>query len=74
VLRAVIIGYDVAGRLPKVLGIKNLQNVGIANHGIGSTFWGSSGGCILITIEGGKDLSHAILLLTASLGVVAMAP
>jgi 2-methylcitrate dehydratase PrpD len=38
VLRAVMIGYEVAGRIPKALGIRNLQRANIANHGVGPTF------------------------------------
>lgn len=38
VLRAVITGYELAGRVPKAVGIKNLQNANMANHGIGPVF------------------------------------
>ena len=38
VLRAVIIGYELAGRIPKALGIGNLRRAGIANHGVGPVF------------------------------------
>ncbi len=38
VLRAVIAGYEIAGRLPKALGIRNLNRSGLANHGIAPTF------------------------------------
>lgn len=38
VLRAVITGYELAGRIPKALGIGNLRRAGIANHGIGPVF------------------------------------
>ncbi len=38
VLRAVITGYELAGRMPKALGIGNLRRAGIANHGIGPVF------------------------------------
>ena len=38
VLRAVICGYELAGRMPKALGIDNLRKAGIANHGIGPLF------------------------------------
>jgi len=38
VLRAVITGYELAGRIPKAVGVKNLQAANIANHGIGPTF------------------------------------
>lgn len=38
VLRAVIIGYELAGRTPKALGVDNLRRAGLANHGIGPLF------------------------------------
>jgi 2-methylcitrate dehydratase PrpD len=37
-LSAVIAGYEVAGRMPKALGVDNLRRAGIANHGIGPQF------------------------------------
>ena len=37
-LRAVIVGYEVACRLPKALGIANLRNAGLANHSVGPLF------------------------------------
>jgi 2-methylcitrate dehydratase PrpD len=38
VLRAVITGYELAGRIPKALGIDNMRRAGIANHGVGPVF------------------------------------
>lgn len=38
VLRAVITGYELAGRVPKALGNENLRRANIANHGIGPVF------------------------------------
>lgn len=38
VLRAVITGYELAGRIPKALGVGNLRRAGIANHGVGPVF------------------------------------
>ena len=37
-LRAVITGYELAGRIPKALGIDNMRRAGIANHGVGPVF------------------------------------
>jgi 2-methylcitrate dehydratase PrpD len=37
-VRAVIAGYEMAGRVPKAAGISNLRSAGIANHGIGPVF------------------------------------
>lgn len=38
ILRGVITGYEIAGRIPKALGIANLRTANIANHGVGSIF------------------------------------
>lgn len=38
VLRAMITGYELAGRIPKSLGLANLREANIANHGIGPVF------------------------------------
>jgi len=38
VLRAVLTGYELAGRVPKALGNENLRKANIANHGIGPVF------------------------------------
>ncbi len=41
ILRAVITGYELAGRMPKALGITNLRRANMANHGIGPV-WGTA--------------------------------
>jgi 2-methylcitrate dehydratase PrpD len=38
VLRAVLTGYELAGRVPKAIGNENLRRANIANHGIGPVF------------------------------------
>ncbi len=38
VLRAVIAGYELAGRIPKALGLDNMRRAGVANHGVGPVF------------------------------------
>lgn len=48
VLRAVICGYELAGRIPKALGIDNLRRAGIANHGIGPQFGTAAAAASLI--------------------------
>lgn len=35
---AVIAGYELAGRVPRALGVANLRQAGIANHGVGPCF------------------------------------
>lgn len=37
-LDAIIVGYELAGRVPKAIGTQNLQKAGLANHGIGPVF------------------------------------
>jgi 2-methylcitrate dehydratase PrpD len=37
-LRAVIVGYEICCRLPKALGIENLQRAGLSSHGVGPLF------------------------------------
>ncbi|MFO1014316.1 MAG: MmgE/PrpD family protein [Caulobacteraceae bacterium] len=48
VLRAVICGYELAGRIPKALGIDNLRRAGIANHGVGPQFGTAAAAASLI--------------------------
>ncbi len=38
ILRAVIAGYELAGRIAKTLGNENLRKAGVANHGVGPVF------------------------------------
>jgi 2-methylcitrate dehydratase PrpD len=59
VLRAVIIGYECSGRIPKALGIKNLQKAGIANHGIGPTFGAAAAAASLLRL-GEDKISHLL--------------
>lgn len=44
VVRAVVVGYELAGRIPKALGSRNLRDAGLANHGIGPVF-GTAAAC-----------------------------
>jgi 2-methylcitrate dehydratase PrpD len=50
VLRAVIVGYELAGRMPKALGIENLRAANIANHGIGPVFGTAAAAASLLRI------------------------
>ena len=49
-LRAVIAGYELAGRMPKALGIDNLRRAGLANHGIGPIFGAATTAAILLRL------------------------
>ena len=37
-VNAVVAGYELAGRIPKAIGTRNLWLAGLANHGVGPTF------------------------------------
>jgi len=49
-LRAVITGYEIACRLPKALGIRNLQTAGLSSHGVGPIFGSAAAGASLLKI------------------------
>jgi 2-methylcitrate dehydratase PrpD len=49
-VRAVIAGYEMAGRVPKAVGVTNLRNAGIANHGVGPVFGTAATAASLIGI------------------------
>lgn len=38
VMNAIIAGYELAGRIPKTLGLRNMQRTNLANHGVGPVF------------------------------------
>ena len=50
-LRAVITGYELAGRVPKALGLANLRRAGIANHGIGPLFGAAATAAALLRLK-----------------------
>lgn len=49
-LRAVIVGYEISCRLPKALGIKNLNDFGLSSHGVGPTFGSAAAAASLLKI------------------------
>jgi 2-methylcitrate dehydratase PrpD len=49
-LRAVIVGYEISCRLPKTLGIRNLQDFGLSSHGVGPTFGSAAAAASLLKI------------------------
>ena len=51
-LRAVIVGYEIASRTPKALGLKNLSRSGLANHGVGPVFGVGAAAASLIGLDG----------------------
>ena len=48
---AVIAGYEIAGRLPKAIGTRNLYLAGLANHGIAPTFGAASAAASLMGLS-----------------------
>ena len=48
---AVIAGYEIAGRLPKAIGTRNLYLAGLANHGIAPTFGAASAAASLMALS-----------------------
>ncbi len=53
-LRAVIVGYEISCRLPKALGIRNLQDFGLSSHGVGPTFGSAAAAASLLRIPRDK--------------------
>ncbi len=49
-LRAVTVGYELAGRMPKALGVSNLRRAGVANHGIGPIFGAAATAAALLRL------------------------
>jgi 2-methylcitrate dehydratase PrpD len=49
-LRAVMAGYELAGRMPKALGVENLRRAGVANHGLGPLFGAATAAAILLRL------------------------
>jgi len=49
-LRAVVVGYEISCRLPKALGIRNLQDFGLSSHGVGPTFGSAAAAASLLKI------------------------
>jgi 2-methylcitrate dehydratase PrpD len=50
-VRAVVVGYELAGRIPKALGNANLREAGIANHGVGPVFGTAAAAAVMLGIS-----------------------
>ena len=48
IVRAIVTGYEMSGRVPKAVGVRNLYNSGIANHGIAPVFGTSTAAAVMI--------------------------
>lgn len=51
VLRAVVIGYELAARVPRALGAANLRAAGLASHGIGPVFGSAGAAAVLLGLD-----------------------
>lgn len=54
VLRSCVAGYELCGRMPKALGVRNLYSMGIANHGIGPCFGAAATAASLLGLPADK--------------------
>lgn len=50
ILKAVVIGYEIACRLPKALGTMNLRAAGLSSHGVGPTFGSAAAAASLLNL------------------------
>lgn len=57
VLRAMIVGYEVACRMPKALGIRNLNTAVLANHSVGPIF-GVAAACASLLRLPAEKMNH----------------
>ncbi|QKG72198.1 MmgE/PrpD family protein [Erythrobacter mangrovi] len=48
---AIIVGYEIAGRIPKAVGTRNLYLAGLANHGVAPTFGAAAAAAPLIGLS-----------------------
>lgn len=56
---AVVAGYELAGRVPKAIGTRNLWKAGIANHGIGPVF-GTATACASLLDLNTTQVNHML--------------
>jgi 2-methylcitrate dehydratase PrpD len=59
VVRAVIVGYELAARIPKSLGNNNLRKANIANHGVGPNFGAAATAASLLRLSE-DQISHML--------------
>ncbi|MCR2833511.1 MmgE/PrpD family protein [Parerythrobacter lacustris] len=56
---AIIVGYEIAGRLPKAIGTRNLYMAGLANHGVAPTFGTAAAVAPLLGLES-NQVNHML--------------
>ena len=54
VVRAVVVGYELAARVPRALGAANLRAAGLASHGVGPTFGSAAAAASLLGLPGDR--------------------
>lgn len=54
ILRALVTGYEIACRFPKALGINNLRDGGLSNHGMAPVFGSAAAAASLLGMPEGK--------------------
>ena len=54
VLKALVTGYEIVCRVPKALGINNLRDGGLSNHGVGPVFGGAAAAASILGMKEGK--------------------
>lgn len=50
-VNAVVAGYELAGRIPKAIGTRNLWRAGLANHGVGPVFGTAAASAALLGLD-----------------------
>ncbi|GAB5348398.1 hypothetical protein TMRO357_01334 [Alteriqipengyuania sp. 357] len=50
-VNAVVAGYELAGRIPKAIGTRNLWYAGLANHGVGPVFGTAAASAALLGLD-----------------------
>ena len=56
---ALVAGYELAGRLPKAIGTRNLWKAGLANHGIGPVFGTGAASAALLGLDE-RQVNHML--------------
>lgn len=59
VLDAVIVGYELAGRVPQAIGTGNLMRAGLANHGVGPVFGTAAAASRMLELDAAK-VAHVL--------------
>lgn|SRR5690554_5000720 len=61
VLRALVVGYELAVRVPRAVGVNNLRRAGLANHGVGPCFGAAAASAALLGLDA-ESVGHLLSL------------